>query len=128
MQFCPNKSAAGVICNRTSGSRNSITATAVATVEVLVAGMQLLARCLADVIQSHSGAKVFIEEEVPALTRVVNGHRLNTLGWILSFNLNGSVTYLDVSTVAPFSCNPSLVSAASTKPGFMAEESGKEQI
>ena len=33
-----------------------------------------VARCLADVIQLHSGAKkVFIEQEVPALTRVVNG-------------------------------------------------------
>ena len=31
-----------------------------------------LARCLADVIQSHSGVKVFIEQEIPALTRVVN--------------------------------------------------------
>ena len=30
-----------------------------------------LARCLADIIHSHSGVKVFIEQEVPALTRVV---------------------------------------------------------
>ena len=33
----------------------------------------------------------------------------------LVFNLNGSITFLDVSIVAPFSCNPSLVSAGSTK-------------
>ena len=32
-----------------------------------------LARCLADIIQSHSGVKVFNEQEVPALNRVVNG-------------------------------------------------------
>ena len=32
-----------------------------------------LARCLTDIIQSHSGVKVFIEQEVPSLTRVVNG-------------------------------------------------------
>ena len=32
-------------------------------------------RCLADVIFSHSGAKVFIEQEVPAVTRIVNGQR-----------------------------------------------------
>ena len=61
-------------------------------------------------MQSHMvGHKVFIEQEVPALTRVVNGQtehaRMN-----LVFNLNGSVTYLDVSIVAPLSCNPSLVS------------------
>ena len=58
---------------------------------------------------------------------VLSTDRLNTLGWILSFNLNGSVTYLDVSIVALFSCSPSLVSAASTKPGHMAK-SGEDQI
>ena len=35
------------------------------------------------------------------------------------------ITYLDVSIVAPFSCNPSLVFAASTKPGLMAKRSKK---
>ena len=43
----------------------------------------------------------------------------------LVFNLNGSVTYLDVSIVAPFSCNPSLVSAASTRLGHMAKRAEK---
>ena len=28
--------------------------------------------------------------------------KLNTLGWIFVFNLNGSITYLDVSIVVPF--------------------------
>ena len=46
----------------------------------------------------------------------------------LVFNLNGSVTYLDVSIVAPFSCNPSLVSAASTKPGLMAKRAEKNKF
>ena len=73
-------------------------------------------RCLADVIQSHSGAKVFVEQEVPAL-------RMD-----LVFHLNGSVTYWDVSIVAPFSCNPSLVSAASTKPGLMAKRAEKNKF
>ena len=80
-----------------------------------------LARCVADIIHSHSGVKVFIEQEVPALTRVVNGLTEHAR-MDLVFNLNGSITYLHVSTVAPFSCNPSLVSAASTKPGLMARE------
>ena len=83
-------------------------------------------RCLVDVIQSHSGVTVFIEQEVPALTRVVNGQTEHAR-MDLVFNLNGSVTYLDVSIVAPFSCNPSLVSAASTKPGFMAERAEKHK-
>ena len=46
----------------------------------------------------------------------------------LVFNLNGSVTYLDVSIVAPFSCSPSLVSAASTKPGLMAKRAEKNKF
>ena len=46
----------------------------------------------------------------------------------LIFNLNGSVTYLSVSIVAPFSCNPSLVSAASTKPGLMAKRAEKNNF
>ena len=125
VQFCPNKSAAGVICNKPvdpkqhhcNGCRYG-------------GGVHrrhaAVGRCLADVIQSHSGVKVFIEQEVPALTRVVNGHTEHAR-MDLVFNLNGSVTYLDVSIVAPFSCSPSLVSAPSTKPGLM-EESREEQI
>ena len=109
-------------------TRNSITATAVGTVEVLFAGMRLSGDgCLADVIQSHSGAKVFIEQEVLALTRVVNGQTEHAR-MDLVFYLNGSVTHLDVSIVSPFSCNPSLVSAASTKPRTYGQKSGKEQI
>ena len=46
----------------------------------------------------------------------------------LVFNLNGSVTYLDVSIVARFSCNPSLVSAASTKPGLVAKRAEKNKF
>ena len=86
-----------------------------------------MARCLPDAIHSHSGTKVFIEQEVPALTRVVNGQR-ERARMDLIFNLNGSVTYLDVSIVAPFSCNPSLVSAASTRPGHMAKRAEKTKF
>ena len=46
----------------------------------------------------------------------------------LVFNLHGSITYLDVSIVAPFSCNPSLVAAASTKPGLMAKRAEKAKF
>ena len=72
VQSCPNKSAVGLICNKP-----------VDTQQHHCYGCRYgggvdrshaaVARCLADVIQSHSGAKVFIEQEVPALTRVVNG-------------------------------------------------------
>ena len=73
------------------------------------------------IIQSHSGVKVFIEQEVPALTRVVNGQTEHA--WMdLVFNLNGSITYLDVSIVALFSSSPSLVSAASTNQDIWPRE------
>ena len=86
-----------------------------------------MTRCPADVIHSHSGTKVFIEQEVPALTRAVNGQREHAR-MDLVFNLDGSVTYLDVSIVAPSSCNPSLVSAASTKPGLTAKRAEKNKF
>ena len=73
------------------------------------------------------GSRYFIEQEVPALTRVVNGQTEHAR-MDLVFNLNGSVTYLDVSIVAPFSCSPSLVSAASTKPGLMAKRAEKNKF
>ena len=86
VQFFPNQSGAGVICNKPvdpqqhhcHGCRYD-------------GGVDrrhaVIGRCLADVIQSHSGAKVFIEQEVPALTRVVNGQTEHARGWILSLTL-----------------------------------------
>ena len=89
-QSCPNKSAAGLISNKPvdtqqhhcHGCRHG------GGVDCRHAAV---ARCLVDVIFSHSGAKVFIEQEVPALTRVVNGHREHARMDFV-FNLNGSVT------------------------------------
>ena len=68
-----------------------------------------VARCLADVIHSHSCTNSHPRREQWKHARMD-----------LVFHLNGSVTNLDVSIVAPFSCNPSLVAAASTRPGHMA--------
>ena len=108
-------------------THNSTTATDVGTEEVLIAGMQLLSDAWRLSFKSHSGAKGFTEQEVLALTRVVNGQTEHAR-MDLVFNLIGSVTYLDVSIVAPFSCNPSLVSAASTKPGLMAKRAEKNKF
>ena len=89
VQSCPNKSAAGLICNKS-----------VDTQQHHCYGCRYgggvdrrhaaVARCLADVIQSHRGAKVFIEQDVPALTRVVNGQTEHAR-MDLVFNVNGSV-------------------------------------
>ena len=126
VQFCLNKSATGVICNKPVDPK-----------QLHCCGCRYgggvdrkhaaVGRCLADVIQCHSGVKVFIEQEVLALTRVVNG-RTEHARMDLVFNLNGSVTHVDVSIVAPFSCSPSLVSAASTKPGLMAKRAKKNKF
>ena len=126
VQFCPNKSAAGVICNKPLDPKqhHCYGCRYGGGVDRRHAA---LARCLADIIHSHSGVKVFIEQEVPALTRVVN-RPTEHARMDLVFNLNGSITYLDVSIVAPFSCNPSLVSAASTKPGLMAKRAEKTKF
>ena len=79
--------------------RNSIIVMAVVTVEVLIAGMQVLEDALRTSFNRTVESKVFIEQEVPALTRVVNGKTEHA--WMdLVFNLSGSVTYLDVSIVA----------------------------
>ena len=122
----PNKSAAGVICNKSLDPKqhHCYGCRYGGGVDRRHAA---LARCLADIIQSHSGVKVFIEQEVPALIRVVN-RQTEHARMDLVFNLNGSVTYLDVSIVAPFSCSPSLVYAASTKPGHMAKRAEKSKF
>ena len=70
---------------------------------------------------------VFIEQEVLTLTRVVKGQTEHAR-MELVFSLDGPVTFLDVSIVAPFSCNPSPVSAASTKPALMAKRAEKNKF
>ena len=99
VQFCPNKSAAGVICNKPLDPKqhHCYGCRYGGGVDRRHAA---LARCLADIIHSHSGVKVYIEQEVPALTRVVNGQTEHAR-MDLVFNLHGSMTYLDVSLLLP---------------------------
>ena len=127
VQFCPNKSAAGVICNKPLDPKqhHCYGCRYGGGVDRRHAAR---ARCLVDFIQSHSGVKVFIEQEVPALTRVVNGQTEHARGWILSSTSTVQSRILDVSIVAPFSCSPSLVSAASTKPGLAAKRAEKTKF
>ena len=72
VQFCPNKSAASVICNKPPDPKQHHChgCRCGGGVDRRHAA---LARGLADVIQSHSGVKEVFEQEVPTLTRVVNG-------------------------------------------------------
>ena len=117
--FAPTKSAAGLICNKPMDR-----------LQHHCYGCQLgggadrrhavVARCFADVIQSHSDIKVFIEQDVLALTRVVNEQSKHAR-MDLVFNLNGSFPYLDLSIVDPWSCNPlaSLSSQHQSRKTFM---------
>ena len=99
-QSCPNKSAAGQICSKPVDlQRHNCYGCRYGGG---TADMPQWPRCSAYVIHSHSGTKVFTEQDGPALTRVVNGQREHAR-MDLVFNLNGSVTYLDVSIVGPFS-------------------------
>ena len=124
--FCPNKSTAGVVCNKPVDPQqhHCCCCRYGGGVDRRHAAV---GRCLADVIQSHSGAKVFIEQEVPALTRVVNG-QTEYARMDLVFYLNGSITYLDVSIVAPFLQSVAGLSRASTKPGLMAKRAEKNKF
>ena len=60
-----------------------------------------MTRCLADAIHSHNGTKVYIEQSIPALTRVVNG-QVEHARMDLVFDHNGTTTYLDVAIVSIF--------------------------
>ena len=98
---CPNKSAAGQICDKPvdvqqhhcNGFRYG------SGVDRRHAAV---ARCFADVIHSHNGTKVYIEQSVPGLTRVVNGQVEHARMDLVVYQ-NGSTTYLDVVIVSPFS-------------------------
>ena len=107
--------------------RNSIIAMAAEMELVLIADMHHSRDALRISFIRQSGVKVFIEQEVPALTRVVNGQTEHAR-MDLVFNLNGSITYLDVSIVAPFSCNPSLGFCCQHKTRTYGQESGENQI
>ena len=87
---CPNKSTAGQICGKPvdvqqhhcDGCRCG------GGVDRRHAAV---ARCLADVIHPHSGTKVYIEQAVPALTKMVNG-QVEHARMDLVFDHNGFTT------------------------------------
>ena len=111
---CSNKGAAGQICGKPVDAQqyhcNSCRhGGGVDRQHAAVAG------CLADVIHSHNGTKVYIEQSIAALTRAVNG-QVEHARMDLVFGQNGTTTNLDVAIVCPFSSSPVLIAAASTGP------------
>ena len=71
VQFCPSKSAAGVICNKPL-DRKQHHCYCCRYGGVVDRRRAALARCFADIIHSHSEVQVFIEQELLAFNRVVN--------------------------------------------------------
>ena len=93
----------------------------------MIAGMQLWGDALQTSYNHTVGPRYSLNRKYLLLPPVVNGQTEHAR-MDLVFNLNGSVTYLDVSSVAPFSCSPSLVSAANTKPGHTAKRAEKNKF
>ena len=95
--------------------------------EVLIAGMQLLGDALRMSFNRTVESRYLLNRKY-LLSPVLSTDRLNTLGWILSLTLTVQSRIWMSLSLAPFSCSPSLVSAASTKPGLMAKRAEKNKF
>ena len=80
-----------------------------------------LARCLADLITTHTGIKAYIEQSIPGIAQPTQpgrteGSRMDTV-----VELRSITYYIDTAIVTPFSSIARLISAASARPGYMAK-------
>ena len=88
-----------------------------------------LARCLADLVTTPTGAKVYIEQTIPGLPREPQpgaqpeGARMDVV-----FNLRGHTYFFDTAMVTPFSSNAGLISAASARPSHTAKREEKKKF
>ena len=88
-----------------------------------------LARCLADLITTHTGVKVHLEQTIPEIPRVPRpGAQPEGARMDIVFNLHGQVYYIDTAVVTPFSANMGLMFAASARPGHMAKREEKKKF
>ena len=76
-----------------------------------------LARCLADLVTTHTGVKVHFEQTLPGLPREPHpraqpeGARMDIV-----FNLHGQTYYIDTAVVTPSSANAGLIATARHPP------------
>ena len=88
-----------------------------------------LARCLANLTTTHTGAKLHIEQTIPGLPREPQpGAQPEGARMDIVFNLRGHTYYIDKAVVTPFSSNAGLISAASARTSHMAKREEKEQF
>ena len=72
-----------------------------------------IARCLADLVTTHTGAMVHIEQTIPGLPREPHpGAQPEGALMDIVSNLHGLTYYIDTAVVTPFSANAGLISAA----------------
>ena len=88
-----------------------------------------LARCLADLVTTHTGAKVQIEQTIPGLPRELRPRAQPERARMdIVFHLHGQIYYIDTAVVTPFSANAGLIAAASTRPSYMAKREEKKKF
>ena len=107
--------------------RNSIIATAVGAEEVLTAGLHLWGDALQTSF-THTVAPRCSSNRKYLPSPVFSTDRLNMLGWVLSLTSTARSRMWMCLLLLLFSCNPSLVSAANTKPGLMVKRAGKNKF
>ena len=79
-----------------------------------------LARCLADLITTHTGTRAYIEQSIPGLTHSTQAGQTEHARMDIFVELRGNTYFVDTAIVTPFSSNAGLISAASARPGYMA--------
>ena len=85
-----------------------------------------LARCLADLVTTHTGATVYIEQTIPGLPREPHpGAQPERARMNIVFNLHGLTYCTDTAVVTPFSSNAGLISADSAR---MAKREEKKKF
>ena len=87
-----------------------------------------LAKCLAELITTHTGTKAFIEQSIPGLAQSTQPGQTERARMDIVVELRGSTYYIDTAIVTPFSSNAGLTLAASARPGYMAKREEKKKF
>ena len=82
-------------------------------------------RCLANLIQKYRNTPARIEQWVPTMQRASNGEQARLD--VVLFD-NACPAYIDVAIVSPYSADPTLMAAASAKPGHMARRAERSKF
>ena len=86
-----------------------------------------LARCLADLITTHTGTEAYIEQSLPWLTHTNSNGQTEMARMDIVVALHGITYYIDTAIVSPFSSNMSLMTGASARPCYMAKRDEKKK-